>query len=586
MAWLPWYWLALRAIGRRRWAWLGAAAALHLIIVAGWPFTVLMAALVGGLVFATALAERRSRDAAVIAASSLAGLAIAAPAALILVEYFRSGSRMSIATQIENLWVVPPSARPGLVIPTLQTKWVEFSANLPHAAVELAGAFVPLTGIVAALVAVRNQFWRENRALLLLAGSLLCLLLLPSGGPFRWSFRWLPLFHLVLALCGARGLALVAARGRLAAICAAALLTGTTSLAAVLDYDFTSTITFATVMLIGCGLWFVATARIRAAMPAALTLATIALLFVAFLPADEVPRWNIDESLLRPAPFDPSRLYLGLYDFHDVIDSDADGRLRIGRNPELRPGNLPMLAGVTFVNGYSPIRPAGIAKIFAMDTHGPLPRPLIPGVIARDTGPGALLHHLGVDGLVMTADDFAQSHATLARNGWQPVARTGNAIVVHRHQRVRSAAREMDQVVKVRSGDELFALLSGRNGPFPMLIVEPGVSPHVQRYQPRGIRNAIEGRLSSEVVVNPGPSEALIVFGRAWLPGWRATIDGRALQVRIADGVMPAVEIPAGVAGRLVIDYRPASLVTAVVLSAMAFVVVAAVSIRLLFSKT
>ena len=32
---------------------------------------------------------------------------------------------------------------------------------------------------------------------------LVVLMLLPSAGPFRWSFRWLPLFHLALALLGA-----------------------------------------------------------------------------------------------------------------------------------------------------------------------------------------------------------------------------------------------------------------------------------------------------------------------------------------------------------------------------------------------
>src|SRR5207244_13547126 len=35
----------------------------------------------------------------------------------------------------------------------------------------------------------------------------LLLAMLPTAGIFRWSFRWLPLFHLVLAVCGAEAFA-------------------------------------------------------------------------------------------------------------------------------------------------------------------------------------------------------------------------------------------------------------------------------------------------------------------------------------------------------------------------------------------
>ncbi len=44
--------------------------------------------------------------------------------------------------------------------------------------------------------------WPE--LLLLLALGLLCVL--PSASVFRWSFRWLPMFHLALALVAAEAL--------------------------------------------------------------------------------------------------------------------------------------------------------------------------------------------------------------------------------------------------------------------------------------------------------------------------------------------------------------------------------------------
>ena len=36
------------------------------------------------------------------------------------------------------------------------------------------------------------------------ARALLCMT--PTAGLFRWSFRWLPFFHLVLAICAAEAL--------------------------------------------------------------------------------------------------------------------------------------------------------------------------------------------------------------------------------------------------------------------------------------------------------------------------------------------------------------------------------------------
>src|SRR5437762_3990247 len=44
-AWLPWYWLALRKASSSRLAWLGGGVALYCLVTAGWPFTILMAAL-------------------------------------------------------------------------------------------------------------------------------------------------------------------------------------------------------------------------------------------------------------------------------------------------------------------------------------------------------------------------------------------------------------------------------------------------------------------------------------------------------------------------------------------------------------
>ena len=81
-----------------------------------------------------------------------------------------------------------------------------------HAALELIGGLVPVAALVAAFATARGRTWRVLRWDLFLLGFVLLLCVLPSPGMFRWSFRWLPLFHLVLALAGAQALRTVISR--------------------------------------------------------------------------------------------------------------------------------------------------------------------------------------------------------------------------------------------------------------------------------------------------------------------------------------------------------------------------------------
>src|SRR6185312_282951 len=60
--------------------------------------------------------------------------------------------------------------------------------------------------VIAALFNHGGTFVKKFRWEFLLLLLLLLLCLLPTAGVFRWSFRWLPFFHLVLALCAAEAL--------------------------------------------------------------------------------------------------------------------------------------------------------------------------------------------------------------------------------------------------------------------------------------------------------------------------------------------------------------------------------------------
>ncbi|MEP6810957.1 MAG: hypothetical protein ABI992_11995, partial [Chthoniobacterales bacterium] len=64
-------------------------------------------------------------------------------------------------------------------------------------------------------------------------------------------------------------------------------------------------------------------------------------------------------------------------------------------------------------------------------------------------------------------------------------------------------------------------------------------------------------RVSANVSVPAGERPALLTFSRPYFRGYRATLNGRTLPVKSWRGFVPAVEIPAGANGRLILVYRP-----------------------------
>ena len=234
-AWLPWCWwafeVALGEGGSRKWEVgsekMGTAERLrfllpvpfvYLLVSAGFPYTVVMLGLVTAWLAVREWWERgwEWRTPLALGTGWGLGLLLSAPAWLSLLEAVHGSGRSQEGVGAGNLaWTVPIHALPGLILPNWTSLWPDF-ANRPclHGALELAGGLVPTAGLVAAFaglgwIAVRVLRWE-----LLLLAVVLLLCLLPSPGLFRWSFRWLPLLHLVLALAGGRALLLLAAGGR------------------------------------------------------------------------------------------------------------------------------------------------------------------------------------------------------------------------------------------------------------------------------------------------------------------------------------------------------------------------------------
>ena len=561
-AWLPWYWLALR---RRSFP--GAAVALYLLVTAGWPYAVLMAFAVAAVEVLPALLRREWRATLRIVGGSLAGLGLSAPAVLMLLEYFPYTARESATTLVESMWFVPATAFFGMIVPAFAAKWSVFAGALSHPAVELLGAFVPLAALLAG---ARREFIRRHLPEIVLIVVLLVLMLLPSAGPFRWSFRWLPLFHLALALLGAVAIERRTARFALGLVLVTALAS------VLLDHEPQATLLHASIVAALCVVWLFVDHEL---VPAAITVVMIFLTFATFSKRSEVPAWRYDEKLLSPGVLDPKRHYLAMYDFDSTLAADAYGRASRGIRSEMRPGNIPMLSGVEFVNGYSPLGLAAMRNVFDVDVHGPMNPQRAEIFLRYETGPNELLHQVGVDGLVVP-EPMALRHAqTLSRNGWVPVARLGNSLVLHRRERIVSPVFRAAVAVRVGEEQRAYSAIFNRRTPqLPVVLYTPGDGTP-QRYARRDLRIAEEGRNSTRVVYEDKGPKTLLVFRRPWLPGWRATVDGKPVPVLRANMILPAVEVPAdGFEVRLF--YSPASLVAGLAIAAVSFSVLVIISLR------
>ena len=582
-AWLPWYWLSLRGILRGgRWSWVGAAFSLYLLIAAGWPYSLLMAAAIAAMCFGVALVRREWRAAFTMVAASILGLLLAAPAVLMLIEYYRATVRAPVTGAFDSLWTLPAGAIFGLLAPTFTTTWEVFAGREPHAAVELAGAVVPILALAAAW---KRSFVRRYAAELLVGALVLLLMFLPAPGPFRWSFRWLPLFHLLIAVAGAA--ALDTRDKRWPAIFA--LLALNALAVAGSDSNRFGTLMHVGVVILLCVAWWLLSrreSRVAPLLPAAIAIVSIAASFVTHSESREVPRWIYDDELLSSAPFDPSRRYLAMYGYDSITAADETRRLSIGTNIALRPGNVPMLAGLHFLNGYSPLGLAAVKNLLHMEGHGPLEAEWAERLLQTESAPQQLLHQLGVDGVIVPLDMTRRNRDHLARSGWRPHARIGDSFILHRvtpspepffaaaFACKRPGEREVYREIFVRATANL-----------PVVLLTPGQYTS-ERYGQRKLSDVASSRHHTSFVVRGAGPKALIVFRRPWMPGWRATIDGKPLPVLRAHMIMPAIEIPADAEGEVRLFYRPASLVTGLSLAAAALLVIAGVSLWLRLVKT
>jgi hypothetical protein len=187
-----------------------------------------------------------------------------------------------------------------------------------------------------------------------------------------------------------------------------------------------------------------------------------------------------------------------------------------------------MFGGIRFVNGYSPIRPAGVSREFEFAIHGEIPPEVGTRLLETQGGPEGILNRLGIDGIIV-ANEVVQDPRP--NSDWTLVARTEEGRVFHRNGGI---------IPRVRS---VTALESRPNEQF----AEASIT------QIADGRNAVE----ADVRVSPEGLPALLLVTRPFFSGYRAALGNVPLQVDSYRGLMPTVEVPAGLSGRLRLSYRP-----------------------------
>jgi len=533
--WLPWaWWGAERALDSRRtrWRWIWPAPFVYLLVTGGFPYTVLMLLLVIGWLSIKSLVQTRNIFSILPLLIGVAlGFGLSAPAWLGLLDLVQGSARELQSATAHWQWRVPPAALPGLILPSWTVNWTDFSSRArAHTAAELASGLVAPAALIAGLLWRARPLVRQIKWELVLLLLVLLLCMTPTAGMFRWSFRWLPFFHLILALCAAEALRF---KSGLASPAMAGLGLVVFLGVAALIFDMTGGYAFPlTWILIGLAvLWLcfelvLRGSEFRCWTPVVITFCAFLATYLCIPTNCGVPRYNFSQELLKPAPLDPQRLYLSVYPWAELTYCTANKSEPVGQT--LRPGSTSMWAGLRFINGYSPIRPAGVAREFETSIHGEINPDVGAHLLHDQAGRDGQLALMGVDGIVVAREvDISPQ----PNSEWELIVSTEEGTVFHRRSAPFPRVRSVTSIDS--RPDEQFALAN------------------ISRINDS--RNFVD----ADIDVPAGGRPALLTFSRPYFRGYKADIGNKKLAITSYRGLFPTLELPAGTHGRLTVAYRP-----------------------------
>jgi hypothetical protein len=533
-AWFPWAWWGLdRALNRQRtrWRFLWPAPFVYLLVTGGFPYTVLMLAILIAWLSIKSLAETKSLMSILpMLVGAALGFGMSAPAWLAILDYVHGSAREQLQPTVAHWqWIVPWRALPGFILPCWTVNWADFSTRyLPHTATELANGLVAPAALVAGFLWRPRMLVRRMKWELILLFLLLLLCLTPSPGVFRWSFRWLPFLHLVLALCAAQVLQLRPGSPNAAA--SFLLLVIVTIPMAIFqtqgEYGVALMLIYFQITVIWVvGEWFLPDFKFREWAPPVVTFAMLLATYVCIPSNCGVPKYNFSQALTKPEPLNASRLYLAIYSPAEYAYRRDYRKGPVGQIA--RPGSTPMWAQLRFINGYSPILAAGVARELRFFTHGEIDGDAGRYLVTNQAGPGGLLEQFGVDGLVIAPEIAVEPPPDL----WRQEFSSDEGRVFHRIGEPFPTVRSVEWIDSIPEKE--FTAAS-------VLRIDD-------------TRNHVEVDVD---VPADGPS-TLLTFSRPYFRGYQASVGNRALRVDSYRGLFPMVEVPAGTQGRLLLIYRP-----------------------------
>jgi len=409
----------------------------------------------------------------------------------------------------------------------------------------MACGLVPPIALVAGLLARGRTLLGEIKWELGLLLAILILSMLPSISVFRWSFRWLPFLHVVLALCAAEALrslnrqqrAVIASdkwerttvrRPPITPGLLAIMLVGLITFASWLFHAFGQhSFPLVWISLGIAAIWAILErTRLQDWVPPFVVFGSLLATYLCFSPNVGVPKFNLAPELTTPGPLDRDHLYLSVYPAPEFA-------YHIGNKPNpfgttLRIGSTSMWGEVRLLNGYSPIKPAGVAREFDFAVHGEINPGVAEWLLEHEAGPDGKLAQVGVDGIIV-ANEFGW--VPKPDSEWELAVATEEGRVFHRLS---------GPLPSVRSHNAIDSRPS-----------ESFVSAEVSR-----IRNE-RNRVLADVAVPAGDASTLLTISRPYFDGYRAKIGSVPLKVDSYRGLIPTIEIPAGMSGQLTLVYRP-----------------------------
>jgi len=251
---------------------------------------------------------------------------------------------------------------------------------------------------------------------------------------------------------------------------------------------------------------------------------------------------------------------------------EADYRPERGRvwtlpgDPYVRPRDCLMpatnlLDDIPTFNGYGPLLPQEHRELMRFEPWGVSDEAA--GWLARPE----VLARLGV-GYVVLRDPNIPLEAL--GNGGEPVREPRANIEVYRNRVPAHPWYVTDRYVALQTESELFAALRSQRGEATPTCILRGGGPMPECKGTARILSQSIRTNQAEFLVESG-GHTLLVWLNRWYPGWRATIDGRPVDIHRADGMGQAVSIPPG-EQRGVFAFLPKILTSSALLSLLGLV--------------